>query len=152
VESRYSLNLADDLLLYTDKITMHFALECRVPMLDHQFLNFVESLPIEYKIRFRKSKIIHKAFASEFLPGFIINRPKRGFLSPTKYWFNKHLNIISDILLSRNSALSTYFNLNAVENVLKTHQKGYNKEKQIFLLLSLYYWFRNSKNSGSRSN
>src|SRR5690606_33557653 len=28
------LNLADDLLTYTDKITMHFSMECRVPMLD----------------------------------------------------------------------------------------------------------------------
>src|SRR5690606_19413614 len=27
------MNLADDLLLYTDKITMNFSLECRVPML-----------------------------------------------------------------------------------------------------------------------
>src|SRR5690606_2890882 len=32
------MNLADDLLLYTDKITMNFSLECRVPMLDLELL------------------------------------------------------------------------------------------------------------------
>jgi len=39
------LNLADDLLNYTDKITMHHSIECRVPMLDLELVKYIESLP-----------------------------------------------------------------------------------------------------------
>ena len=35
------MNLADDLLLYGDKISMAFALETRVPMLDIELMKFV---------------------------------------------------------------------------------------------------------------
>ena len=43
------MDLADDLLLYTDKITMNFSLECRVPMLDLDLIYYLESLPTQYK-------------------------------------------------------------------------------------------------------
>src|SRR5262249_33487202 len=44
------MNLADDLLLYTDKITMHHSLECRVPLLDMDLIRFFESLPLRYRV------------------------------------------------------------------------------------------------------
>ncbi|PIX35618.1 MAG: asparagine synthetase B, partial [Bacteroidetes bacterium CG_4_8_14_3_um_filter_31_14] len=43
------MNLSDDLLIYTDKITMNFSLECRVPLLDTELINFIESLPSEFR-------------------------------------------------------------------------------------------------------
>ena len=45
------MNLADDLLLYTDKITMHHSIECRVPLLDLDLIRFVESLPYHHRRR-----------------------------------------------------------------------------------------------------
>ncbi len=44
------MNLADDLLLYRDKISMAVSLEARAPMLDIELVNFVESLPLAYRI------------------------------------------------------------------------------------------------------
>ena len=44
------MNLCDDLLLYTDKISMNFSIEARVPMLDNDLVDFIESLPLKYKI------------------------------------------------------------------------------------------------------
>ncbi|MDY0168404.1 MAG: asparagine synthase (glutamine-hydrolyzing), partial [Thermoguttaceae bacterium] len=83
------MNLADDLLLYTDKITMHHGLECRVPMLDIELVRFVEALPVEYRIRLGRTKIIHKDFARSVLPPAIVKRPKKGFQSPTERWFRQ---------------------------------------------------------------
>ena len=94
------MNLADDLLIYTDKITMNYSLECRVPMLDTELIKFIESLPAKYKVKRGKTKIIHKAFAERLLPGSLINMPKKGFLSPTKLWFKKYYGQITDIILS----------------------------------------------------
>jgi asparagine synthase (glutamine-hydrolysing) len=134
------LNLADDLLNYTDKITMHFSLECRVPMLDLELVKFIESLPYHLKLNLRDGKIIHKQFASKILPDKIINRKKKGFLSPTNHWFKNEADIIKDILLTNGTNFSKVFNQTYVAEIIELHLQGYNKEKQIFLLLSIYFW------------
>lgn len=135
-------NLADDLLLYTDKIAMHHSLEARVPMLDHNLIAFLESLPIEYKVRIGRRKIIHKRFAEKLVDKSVIQRKKLGFLSPTTNWFRENQHIIKDILLSDASKFSNYVDRRAVEAIIKQHLAGYDKRKQIFLLLNLYYWFQ----------
>jgi len=81
------MNLSDDLLLYTDKISMHFSIEARVPMLDNELIEFIESLPYEYRIKGKEGKYIHKKFAEKILPKEIIYRKKKGFQSPTEKWF-----------------------------------------------------------------
>lgn len=139
------MNLADDLLLYTDKITMNFSLECRVPMLDIELISYIESLPVNQRLAFRKTKIVHKQFANKILPSAIVNRKKMGFDSPTQIWFNAYNDQIRDLLLNP-SPFTEIFNSSAVSVLLEQHLKGYNKEKQIFLLLGIYYWLENIHN------
>ncbi len=138
------MNLADDLLLYTDKITMNFSLECRVPMLDTQLVGYIESLPANERLAFRKTKIIHKEYAKKILPERIINRKKFAFQSPTKIWFKNYNDQILEMLL-KPGLFTEIFNKEAIKNVLDEHLKGYNREKQIFLLLSIYYWLQDNK-------
>lgn len=133
------MNLSDDLLLYTDKITMRHSLECRVPLLDLDLVAFIESLPADYKVRWRQGKFIHKQFAHRILPAAIVQRKKKGFLSPTKTWFRKK-EILAGILLNADSRFSRYFDLKEVERVLDLHVQGFNLERQIFILLGLYFW------------
>lgn len=135
------LNLADDLLNYTDKITMNFGLECRVPMLDLELVNYIESLPPHFKLNLKNGKLVHKRFAKELLPSRIVNRKKKGFLSPTNNWFKNEADVIRSILLKGGTNFSRIFNQSKVEEIIRQHQQGYNKEKQIFLLLSIYFWF-----------
>lgn len=139
------MNLADDLLNYTDKITMNFSLECRVPMLDIELVHFMESLPIELKLNSRQGKLIHKEYAKTLLPDSIINRKKKGFQSPTNKWFREEMESLKDILLTDDSEFSKVFDQNYISEILEQHSAGYNKEKQIFLLLSIYYWFESNK-------
>lgn len=144
IDTRF--NLSDDLLNYTDKITMHFSLECRVPILDLELIQFIESLPTRTKLNMFSGKIIHKEYAKRILPDHIINRKKKGFKSPTNYWFKKEMNTIRELLLRNNGFFAKYFNLTEVENIINQHLLGQNKEKQIFLLLSLYYIFESFDN------
>lgn len=136
------MNLPDDLLLYTDKITMNYSLECRVPLLDNELIQYIETLPAEYKIKRGKTKIIHKEFAKKLLPNQIINRKKKGFQSPTRVWFKKYSKQIEDLLLEKNTSFAAVFELNEVQKIIRQHQQGYNREKQIFLLLGIYYWLK----------
>jgi asparagine synthase (glutamine-hydrolysing) len=133
-------SLADDLLMYTDKITMNFGLECRVPILDNDLIAFIESLNSRYKYNSAKGKIIHKAFAEEYLPSSIINRKKIGFKSPTESWFRENIDELENIFLDNPDFLNL-FNSNKVRELLNRHKKGENLEKQIFLLLSLNYLY-----------
>lgn len=139
IDSR--LNLSDDLLLYTDKITMNFSLECRVPFLDLELVKFIESLPVKYRVNLLEGKIIHKRFAENFLPKNIVYRKKKGFYSPTNVWFKQEMNTIRDLLVDNNSPFSLHIDTKTVNRILNQHIEGFNKEKQIFLLLSLYFWF-----------
>jgi asparagine synthase (glutamine-hydrolysing) len=133
------MNLADDLLLYTDKITMCHSIECRVPLLDIDLVKFAESLPANYRLGVLRGKTLHKKFARRLLPSSIVQRKKKGFLSPTVSWL-KDTRVLKSILLNPSSQFSTYFDSGEVENVLNEQAAGLNRKRQIFLLLSLCYW------------
>jgi asparagine synthase (glutamine-hydrolysing) len=136
-------SLADDLLMYTDKITMHFSLECRVPILDNDLIQFVESLESRYKFNSSRGKIIHKDFARAYLPSSVIERKKLGFQSPTQSWFKESKSCI-ETLLTCDTEFNALFDSNTITKLLSNHYKGGNMEKQIFLLLSIYYILKQS--------
>jgi len=129
-------SLADDLLMYTDKLMMHFSVECRVPILDNDLIEFIESLHHSYKLSFSKGKIIHKKFAEEYLPSSIIHRKKIGFATPASKWYTTHKQVIEDLICS-NKEMGKIFNINAIKEVLNTHEQNQNLEKLILLLLSI---------------
>jgi asparagine synthase (glutamine-hydrolysing) len=135
------MNLADDLLLYSDKVTMHHSLECRVPLLDLDLVHFIESLPTRYRVRLGTGKLIHKQVARRLLPRQIVDRPKKGFLVPTRHWF-RDSSVVRDLLLDGTSRFSTFFNRRAVAQVLDEHNHGFNRERQIFLLLGIHFWLQ----------
>ncbi len=142
LDSRTSLS--DDLLMYTDKITMNHGLECRVPILDNDLMGFIESLDSQYKFNAKNGKIIHKQFAKKYLPSSIIERKKLDFKSPTEKWFRDNMNEIENILFG-NKLFNDLFDENYVKQLLIAHRKGKNLEKQIFLLLSLNYLLEDRK-------
>ena len=55
-------------------------------MLDIELMEFVESLPLDYKIRLGKGKIVHKEMAESYLPREIVHRKKKGFQVPFGDW------------------------------------------------------------------
>jgi asparagine synthase (glutamine-hydrolysing) len=112
------LNLSDDLLNYTDKITMNFSMECRVPMLDLELVRFIESLPANFKLNMKEGKIVHKQFASKLLPDKIIQRKKRAFQSPTRTWFKNEADSIKELLLCRGTEFAAVFNQKYVAEII----------------------------------
>ncbi len=138
------MNLSDDLLLYTDKISMNFSIEARVPMLDNDLIDFIESLPISFKIKGKEGKYIHKKFAEKILPKEIIYRKKKGFKSPTEKWFKGEKGLrYKEMLISDGNEFGKYFNTTEVSRIFNLHMSGKrNMEKQLFTLISIYYWMK----------
>ncbi len=132
------MGLPDDLLLYTDRITMRHSLECRVPFLDTELVSFIESLPRRFKLTLAGGKRVHREAALRVLPAAIVQRRKKGFSSPTRVWFRDSARLRA-IFAERGSALSRFVDPAGVERVIRAHAAGVNQERQIFLLLMLAF-------------
>ena len=82
--------LPDDILTKVDRTSMQYALEARVPLLDHRLVEFAYSLPTELKLA-NGPKSILKDVLARHIPRELIDRPKRGFSVPLKIWFRNEL-------------------------------------------------------------
>lgn len=95
------LLLPNDMLTKVDLMSMANALEVRTPFLDFEVVNFIFSLPEDFKItpQIRK-RVLQDAFR-EILPAELYKRPKKGFEVPLLKWFRKEMkSMIVDDLLS----------------------------------------------------
>lgn len=140
IDSR--MNLADDLLLYGDKISMATSLEARVPMLDLDAVKFIESLPREYKIKFGTGKIIHKRMAEKYLPREVVNRPKKGFQVPFSTLARSDWRKgVEDYLFDPAAPYLEYVKRQGVESLWKEFISGKGSSRKIFALLMLSVWW-----------
>ena len=80
--------LVDNILDYTDRMSMATALEVRVPLLDPGFVGMSLNAPFAYKVRNGHAKSILVDAFSEFFPPEARGAPKRGFNAPLGQWFN----------------------------------------------------------------
>ena len=138
------MNLADDLLLYGDKISMAHSLEARPPMLDIELVRFVESLPIEYRISLNNAKIVHKKMAEHYLPAAIVHRKKRGFKVPFGDWSRgPWRDYIEAQFFSQHSPLLDYLDKKQLNHFWTEHvSKQRDRSRQIFALLTLAIWMQ----------
>lgn len=96
-----TLVLPNDMLTKVDLMSMANSLEVRVPFLDYEVVNFVFSLPEEYKISKSIRKRILQDTFRDILPPQLYNRPKKGFEVPLLKWFRREMkSMIMDDLLS----------------------------------------------------
>jgi asparagine synthase (glutamine-hydrolysing) len=66
---------------------MAFSIESRVPFLDHPLVEFVVSLPTEFKIHEGWSKFVQRRASHDLLPSEIVwRREKLGFTTPQEAW------------------------------------------------------------------
>lgn len=79
--------LPGDILTKVDRTSMAVALEVRVPILDHQFLEWACSLPPDLKLRGREGKAVFKKALEPLVPDEVLYRRKMGFAVPLAQWF-----------------------------------------------------------------
>ena len=135
--------LPDDLLVKADKITMANSLELRVPLLDHQVLEFAASLPAEFKVRGKETKRILKAAFAKTLPADVLNRKKAGFPVPYGMWLQHDFHgEIKELLLSNEAMARGYFREDEVQRLLHVNSVEGTHSKEVFSLLALELWHR----------
>jgi asparagine synthase (glutamine-hydrolysing) len=137
--------LPELLLMRVDKMGMAHSIEARVPFLDHRFVEFVLSIPNEFKVPDKKStKHVLKKAVESILPREIIYRQKQGFWAPVNEWLrhewkNYAYNEIFDSSLMKEGI----FNTGYIHKIFKLHESGkQNLGLELFSLLTLNLWYK----------
>ncbi|MCX8080357.1 MAG: asparagine synthase (glutamine-hydrolyzing) [Bacteroidia bacterium] len=116
------------LLRYADRNSMAHSREVRLPFLDHRLVNFVFSLPSEYKFKNGWTKYLLRTSMHELLPEEITWRKiKVGFEPPQNNWLNTPA--VKDII----SKQKKLFNIPAIEDESYTNSTSWR------LFLSYFY-------------
>lgn len=95
--------LKGDMLYKVDRMSMMNGLEVRVPYLDHELVDFVFSLPSNWKLRNGNRKSLLKDAYRDAIPKQILQRKKRGFEVPLGDWLKGPLSGMVNELLSKNA-------------------------------------------------
>jgi asparagine synthase (glutamine-hydrolysing) len=117
--------LPGDILTKVDRASMAHALEVRVPLLDHKLVEWISSLPPDFKLRGREGKYVFKKAMEPYLSDNILYRPKMGFSVPLAKWFRGPLRErVREAVLSPAMVDSGYFNPDSLRQLLDQHQAG----------------------------
>lgn len=116
----FKLVLEGDMLVKVDRMSMLNSLEVRSPFLDHELVEYVMSLPSEYKINRHERKRILKDACRDLLPPEIFSRKKQGFEVPLLKWFRGDLRgMIDELLDEKFLKEQNLFNPEEVKNIRK---------------------------------
>ncbi len=104
---------------------MAHSLEVREPLMDHEIVEWMATLPSSIKLRGNESKFVLKKAMEPHLPSDIMYRPKMGFAVPLARWFRGPLRQrVRGALLSGPLADSGWFNLPAMRQLIEQHESG----------------------------
>ncbi len=142
--------LPDLLLRDTDSMSMACSLEVRVPLLDHQLVEFAFNLPASLKLRGSAdlkqpplTKYILRKALRGLVPEEILTRSKRGFIFPLKIWLKGPLRGLIDGVLSKESVTRRgMFNYPEIEVLKKKFLAGKDDYFMLWNLIILELWLR----------
>lgn len=136
--------LPSDILTKVDRMTMANSLEARVPLLDHELIEFVQKIPAELKLKGAETKYIFKKAMEGIVPNEILYREKQGFGVPINEWINSQLkDRIHGVLSEKRTQERGYFNAKYIETLLDEHAKNRRDHSHaLWILWMLELWHR----------
>ena len=152
------------LLNRLDSLTMANSLEARVPFLDLDLIESINSVPFKYKIKwnsnfskfaslfsnnfnysekFDKNKYLLREISKKYLPTIISNRKKSGFPLPMNDWMNSLQ--VKEILLDQKTLSRGLYNEKYLNKIIETKDDkdlyDFNGKK-IWMIINLEIWMR----------
>jgi len=131
-------------LTYVDRMSMAHGLEVRAPLSDFELVDFVTSLPIDYRLAGRHTKHIFKRVARRWISPEIAERKKVGFDSPVGQWFKDSLRpFLERFMAPEQVARTGLLNPAAVSGMVADHLGGRRDYSlQLWSLVTLEAWHR----------
>lgn len=134
--------MMDDILVKVDRASMFNSLEVRAPFLDSNIVDFVSSLPADFKIKGLQTKYILKKLMEDKLPKEIVWRKKKGFGIPMADWLTNQLKPLAlDLLNEQKIKSEGIFNYTYINQLLNNHfSKKEDNRKLIWSLMVFEMW------------
>lgn len=131
-------------LMYTDKTSMAFGVEVRVPYIDNEIVDFMAQVPPELKLRGMTRKYLMKQALAGLLPRHILQRRKAGFGAPIRTWIVSDLKeMIADHLSVGTIQRRGYFDPAYVQRIIQENAAGrHDYNYLIYVLLTFELWCR----------
>ena len=134
--------LPGDILTKVDRASMAHGLEVRVPILDHQFVEWAARVPISGKLKGRQGKFIFKKALEGYVGRDILYREKMGFAVPISSWFRGALasrveKLAKDSLLVQSGIFDPGF----VRDLTKQHRAGERDNSALIWALFMFEGF-----------
>jgi len=128
----FTLWILPSLLRYDDRNSMKWHVESRTPFLDHRLVEYIFSLPPEFKFKRGISKYILRKVIKGIVPDIIVERKdKVGFQFPDEDWLSspEFQNFLNEIFNSEKFKSRKYWNY---EKLKRIYEK-FLKKKSAFL-------------------
>jgi len=139
--------LPDDILTKVDRASMAVSLEARVPLLDHDVVEFAWRIPLAWKIHGRTQKWILRQVLARHVPTAFFERPKMGFGVPVGQWLRGPLKDWAADLLDENALRADgILEPGVVTSAWDAHQAGRgNHEHRLWAILMFQSWWRTNR-------
>jgi asparagine synthase (glutamine-hydrolysing) len=117
--------LVGDINTKVDRASMAHSLEVREPLMDHPLVEWLSSLPPDFKLLNGQGKVLLKKALEPYLPPEILYRPKMGFAVPLAQWFRGPLREpVRKAVLGPVLAETGWFNASYLHRLVEGHQSG----------------------------
>lgn len=136
--------LPDNLLEYSDKMSMAWSLELRVPYLDPRVVEFAFLIPFDRKLKSTESKAILRDTFADMLPRENRRMQKKGFNVPLGAWMRTKLDRYFDELLPREYVeREGIFDHEYITHLRDEHRRGRRDNAyELFAILMFDAWYR----------
>lgn len=117
--------LVGDINTKVDRASMAHSLEVREPLMDHELVEWLATLPSSLKMRGSEGKFLLKKAMEPQLPDDVLYRPKMGFAVPLARWFRGPLRErVRSSLLKGQLADSGMFDHATILRLIEQHESG----------------------------
>jgi asparagine synthase (glutamine-hydrolysing) len=136
--------LPDNLLEYSDKMSMAWSLELRVPYLDPRVVELAFRIPFKFKLNGSGSKVILRRAFADLIPPENLRAPKKGFNVPLGNWMRTKLDRYFDELLPRDYVRREgVFDHDYIAHLREEHRRGRRDNGyELFAILIFDAWYR----------
>ena len=134
--------LPDDILHKVDRAAMAYALETRVPLLDHRIVELSWRFPTQALVARNQGKQPLRRILGKYVPRTLVNRPKQGFSPPMDTWLRGPLYEWAESRLSEKSLREfTMLDSKEVRAIWSSHSSGrMNAANVLWNVLMLVNW------------
>lgn len=134
--------LPGDILTKVDRASMANSLEVRVPLLDHEFVEWAMAIHPELKLKGREGKYIFKKALERRLPQDILYRPKMGFAVPLGRWLRGPLRkTVQAEVVDGQLAQTGLFDMSYLHTLVNQHLSGEHDHAQSLWALLMFAAF-----------